>query len=84
MRVTGNPSAQQKEWQWQCPICGDWVANVWWRHAHVTPRELTLEEMRALRAAGGTEIVGSNIDIYHRQGGDPKHGGELKRIKPSE
>lgn len=54
--------------QWQCPHCGQWVDDGWWRHSHIVQREPSLEEMIHARERGEGLGVTDDAVTYMRTG----------------
>lgn len=58
--------------EWQCPVCGEWIAAGWWRHSHVKITSASLDEMIAARKGGEFLDYTSEVTTYMRTGKEPK------------
>lgn len=70
--------------QWQCPDCGQWLDDGWSRHVHVSQPEPSLTDMRAMRLAEESGLVGIVPDAFDKVATTTywRTGKEPKRDKP--
>jgi hypothetical protein len=62
------PKEPKRLVEWQCPHCGAWVSDAWYRHCHIKHTDPTLGEMVAMRERGEPLVQNSEVHTYYRTG----------------